>query len=85
MKIPTISHGCKLFLLFCRVFGHHYVMSKPITRHIKEYQCTHCQKQVTTDVSGALSALTPQRQEINHTLEAMHRKKEKALLHLSEA
>ncbi|MEM8999104.1 MAG: hypothetical protein AAGB24_02485 [Bacteroidota bacterium] len=46
-----------------------------MTQHIKEYKCLHCQRQVTTDVSGKLSALTPQMREINDTLEDLYRKR----------
>lgn len=61
--------------LFCNLFGHHYTVSKKVTEHIKEYKCIHCQKQVTTDVGGNLSVLTPQMRDINSTLEDMYRKR----------
>jgi len=64
--------------LFCNVFGHHYVVTKKITHHIKEYKCIHCGKEVTTDVSGNLSALTPELQDINKTLESIYQKKHRA-------
>ncbi|TMU54967.1 hypothetical protein [Flagellimonas algicola] len=69
------SHGNKFSSFFCNIFGHHYVVSKKVTEHIKEYKCLHCQKEVTTDASGKLSALTPQRQDINSTLADMYRKR----------
>ncbi|NAY91561.1 hypothetical protein GTQ34_06500 [Muricauda sp. JGD-17] len=75
MKTSTIQHGNKFSSFFCNLFGHHYVVSKKVTKHIKEYKCVHCQKQVTTDVSGKLSELTPQMQEINNTLEDMYQKR----------
>ena len=80
MKTSTTHHGNKISSLFCNVFGHHYVVSKKVTQHIKEYKCIHCQKQVTTDVSGKLSVLTPQMQEINNTLEDMYRKRRTKLV-----
>lgn len=46
-----------------------------MTQHIKEYKCVHCGKEVTTDVSGNLSVLTPELQEINHTLEVIYQKR----------
>ncbi len=61
--------------IFCQIFGHHYSVSKKVTQHIKEYKCVHCGKEVTTDVSGNLSALTPELQDINHTLEIIYRKR----------
>ena len=75
MKTSTIQQGNKISSFFCSLFGHHYVVSKKVTEHIKEYKCVHCQKQVTTDVSGKLSELTPQMQEINDTLEDMYQKR----------
>ncbi|NAS10890.1 hypothetical protein [Poritiphilus flavus] len=64
--------------IFCNIFGHHYTVSKKITLHIKEYKCIHCGKQVTTDVSGNLSNLTPELREINATLEHIYQKKHSA-------
>lgn len=76
MKTSTTHHGKKLSSLYCGLFGHHYVVSKKVTEHIKEYKCVHCQKQVTIDASGKLSELTPQMKDINSTLEDMYRKKQ---------
>jgi hypothetical protein len=61
--------------IFCNIFGHHYSISKKVTSHIKEYKCIHCQKQVTTDVSGNLSILTPELQDINRTLERINHRR----------
>ncbi len=71
----TTPEGNKLTGIFCHIFGHHYTVSKKVTHHIKEYKCLHCQKQVTTDERGKLSALTPVMQEINKTLEEMYQKR----------
>jgi transposase-like protein len=60
---------------FCTIFGHHFSVSKKVTSHIKEYKCVHCGKQVTTDVTGNLSALTPQLKEINDTLASIYQKR----------
>ncbi|WP_435624143.1 hypothetical protein [Flagellimonas sp.] len=75
MKKTTTQHSKKFSSFFCHLFGHHYVVSKKVTEHIKEYKCIHCGKEVTTDVSGTLSVLTPQMQEINNTLEDMYQKR----------
>ena len=64
--------------VFCNIFGHHYTVSKRVTSHIKEYKCIHCGCQATTDVSGNLSKLTPELQEINATLQHMYQKKHQA-------
>lgn len=39
----------------------------------------HCQKQVTTDVGGKLSILTPALREINVVLEDMYRKRQQRI------
>lgn len=67
--------------LFCNLFGHHYSVSKKVTLHIKEYKCIHCGKEVTTDVSGNLSTLTPELQDINKTLENIYQKRHRAVEH----
>ncbi|MBC2838366.1 hypothetical protein [Robiginitalea sp. SC105] len=67
--------------LFCTIFGHHFSVSKKVTSHIKEYSCVHCGKQVTTDVSGNLSNLTPELREINQTLELIYQKRHAAHTH----
>ncbi len=67
--------------LFCSIFGHHYVVSKKVTSHIKEYKCVHCSKEVTTDVSGNLSVLTPELQEINQVLEELYQKRHRTSEH----
>lgn len=67
--------------LFCSIFGHHFSVSKKVTSHIKEYSCLHCGKQVTTDVSGNLSTLTPELREINQTLEHIYQKRHAAHSH----
>ncbi|AKA35070.1 hypothetical protein [Flagellimonas lutaonensis] len=80
MKTTASQKGNFFSALFCNLFGHHYVVSKKVTQHIKEYKCLHCQKQVTTDVSGKLSILTPQMREINSTLQEMYRKRRRRVV-----
>lgn len=84
MEKATTSNGNKLSAFFCNIFGHRYVVSKKVTHHIKEYKCAHCQMQVTTDVTGNLSELTPELQEINDTLEDIFNKKHRASVNNQE-
>lgn len=58
--------------LYCNLFGHNYEVSKKVTSHVKEYTCTCCKKQLTTDSNGNLTALTPKFKEINSILETMY-------------
>lgn len=61
--------------LYCSIFGHNYFLSKNVTKHIKEFTCKSCQKQVTTDVNGNLIDLTPKFKEINIALEGFYNKR----------
>ncbi|MDX1328278.1 MAG: hypothetical protein R3299_11300 [Arenibacter sp.] len=78
MKNNINHYANRLSALFCAIFGHHYAVSKIITSHIKEYQCVHCNKEVTTDASGNLSELTPKHQDINNTLQHIYQKRHRA-------
>ena len=70
--------------MYCNVFGHQYEVSKKVTYHVKEYTCTCCKKELTTNSNGNLIELTPKFREINSILERIHtsrmlRLKEKTL------
>ncbi|WP_299521492.1 DUF1660 family phage protein [Winogradskyella sp.] len=58
--------------LYCDFFGHNYKMTKKVTNHVKEYTCTRCKKQLTTDSNGRLTELTPKYKDINSTLERIY-------------
>lgn len=58
--------------IYCSFFGHQYEVSKKITYHVKEYKCSHCNTQMTTNGKGGLSPLTPKFKEINSVLERIH-------------
>jgi len=61
--------------LYCNIFGHQYDVSKLVTKHVKEYTCKCCKKQLTTNGNGRLTELTPTFQEINSILEYIHTKR----------
>lgn len=61
--------------IYCTLFGHHYVVSKHVTYHVKEYKCSNCNTQMTTNGLGKLTPLTPKFQEINSILERIHNKR----------
>lgn len=58
--------------LYCNIFGHNYEVSKKVTSHVKEYTCTCCKKQLTTNSNGNLTELTPKFKEINSILEEIY-------------
>ncbi len=51
------------------------MLSKNVTHHIKEYSCSHCGEQATTNSRGRLEAMTPKLKEINNALASVHAKK----------
>lgn len=75
MSAPSKLSKLQLGKYLCHIFGHRYIITKKITAHIKEYECTCCKKQVTIDVQGNLASLTPELKEINETLALLHQKK----------
>jgi hypothetical protein len=62
----------------CLLFGHKIITTRSITNHIKEYKCTICNLELTNDVSGNTTFLTPERKEINETLKDFLQKKTNA-------
>jgi len=58
--------------LICNIIGHNFEVSKKVTSHVKEYKCSHCKKQLTTDSNGHLIDLTPKYKEINSILERIY-------------
>jgi len=71
MKTTTTSAG-PASKMYCNVFGHQYEVTKKVTRHVKEYTCKCCKKQLTTNSNGHLTELTPTFREINSLLERIH-------------
>ncbi|MFK2818844.1 hypothetical protein U0L90_01850 [Flavobacteriaceae sp. LMIT009] len=71
----TTSNANPVSKLYCNIFGHQYDVSKNVTKHVKEYTCKCCKRQVTTDGNGRLTELTPTFKEINTILENIHTKR----------
>jgi hypothetical protein len=71
----TTSTSSSVSKLYCTVFGHQYSVTKKVTKHVKEYTCKCCKKQLTTNGNGNLTELTPTFREINRILENIHTKR----------
>ena len=71
----TTSNPNPVLKLYCSIFGHQYDVSKKVTHHVKEYTCSCCKKQLTTNGNGRLTELTPTFKEINSILENIHIKR----------
>ncbi|MDH7446267.1 hypothetical protein [Aquimarina sp. 2201CG14-23] len=75
MKKNTPHSSFSISKIYCALFGHNYVTSKQVTQHIKEYTCSHCREQATTNSRGRLEVMTPKLKEINDALASVHAKK----------
>lgn len=71
MKQPT-NKPALIPRMYCNLFGHDYEVTKKVTYYVKEYTCSHCKKQLTTNSNGHLIELTPKFREINAILERIH-------------
>ncbi|WP_223549703.1 hypothetical protein [Aestuariivivens sp. NBU2969] len=71
----TTKNPTFLSKMYCSFFGHDYLVSKKVTRHVKEYKCCHCKKELTTNSNGKLTELTSTFKEINAVLELMYSRK----------
>ena len=74
MKKTTIKSSL-ISSLICSIFGHNFEISKKVTNHVSEYQCSHCKTELTTNSNGKLTILTEKHKEINSLLAQMHKNK----------
>lgn len=58
--------------LNCALYGHHFILTKHVTNHVKEYKCKNCNRQATTSSNGSITLLSDKRKEINKILERMY-------------
>ena len=79
MKTSTSTKTNHVSKLYCTIFGHQYDVTKLVTKHVKEYTCKCCKKQLTTNGNGRLTELTPTFQEINSILEYIHTRRKTRL------
>lgn len=66
--------------IFCFFFGHKLVITKDITKHIKEYKCTCCNLELTNNHKGVKSVLTPELKDANTTVMNFYIKRHKRQL-----
>lgn len=77
----TTSNAPLTSKLKCDIFGHNYEVSKKVTKHVKEYTCKCCKRQLTTNSNGRLTELTPTYKDINSILEKIYIRK---MMHLQQ-
>ncbi len=62
---------------YCSIFGHKLKVSKNVTDHIHEYQCTKCRVEMTDTANGLLARLTPKFKETNKFLANFYKRRRK--------
>ena len=60
---------------FCSFFGHKMLTTRNVTNHFKEYKCTCCGLELTNDLKGHKTFLTPELKDINETLISLYQKR----------
>lgn len=72
MNKTTTKKSSFIPTIYCNLFGHNFQVTKKVTYHVKEYTCSHCKKELTTNSNGSLTELTPKFREINAILGRIH-------------
>lgn len=61
--------------ILCSFFGHKIVTTRNVTNHFKEYKCSVCNLEMTTDLKGHKTFLTPELKDINEVLFSLYNKR----------
>ncbi|TGD58088.1 DUF1660 family phage protein [Flavobacterium humi] len=61
--------------ILCSLFGHKLITTRNVTAHFKEFECTVCRMELTNDVKGQKTFLTPELREVNETLLNLYRRR----------
>lgn len=72
IKIKEINFSTKIL---CSFFGHKMFKTRNVTNHFKEYKCSVCGLELTNDLQGHKTFLTPKLKEINETLIVLYQKR----------
>jgi len=72
IKIKEINFSRKIL---CSFFGHKIVTTRDVTNHFKEFKCSCCGLELTNDLKGHKTFLTPELKDINETLISLYQKR----------
>lgn len=61
--------------ILCSFFGHKIITTRNVTDHFKEYKCSVCGLELTNDLKGHKTFLTPKLKDINETLSSLYQKR----------
>ena len=65
----------KINKILCSFFGHKIITTRNVTNHFKEFKCSVCGLELTNDLKGHKTFLTPELKEINETLINLYQKR----------
>lgn len=77
--METTNKQNALGKMWCCMFGHHFVKTRNVTGHFKEYQCQTCGREQTNDAKGDRIFMTPELKDINETLLSFYQKRHPAV------
>jgi hypothetical protein len=61
--------------ILCSFFGHKIITTRNVTNHFKEFKCSVCGLELTNDLKGHKTFLTPELKEINEILIRLYQKR----------
>lgn len=61
--------------ILCSFFGHKIITTRNVTNHFREYKCSVCGLELTTDLKGHKTFLTPELKDINEALINLYQKR----------
>lgn len=61
--------------ILCSFFGHKIITTRNVTNHFREYKCSVCGLELTNDLKGHKTFLTPELKDINETLNSLYKKR----------
>lgn len=68
-----------MFGIVCTAFGHDYTITRKVSDHINEYQCSHCGREVTDNMNGTLEELTSKIKGVNTVVATFLKKRSRRL------
>ena len=68
--MDTTKNREKIFSrkILCSLLGHKIITTRNVTDHFKEYKCSVCGLELTDDLKGRKTFLTPELKDINEAL-----------------
>ncbi len=75
MNTNTIRNRISIPKILCSLVGHKITTTRNVTNHFKEYKCSICGLELTNDLEGHKTFLTPELKDINETLISLYNKR----------